>query len=233
MTSSRRELDADAVAAAHCGYVRALAREALEDGVLSRAERAELRQTAALLDVPEGHVADLLDGEEEARLAGLSAGLAPLPAGWRLGEALRVGQRVAFTGCDELERDILERRAAAAGVRVTGSVSRRTAMLVTDGSIAGTKAAAATALGTRTVHPRDFAVFLDHIQPHLGADAAAPTIAAAAAVSVPRQPASPGAERGGASPSDVRAWARRNGYEVGARGRLPADVWEAYRLAQH
>lgn len=35
----------------------------------------------------------------------------------------------------------------------------------------------------------------------------------------------------GASSSQIRAWARRHGYEVGVRGRLPEDVLEAYHQA--
>ncbi|WP_433496741.1 Lsr2 family DNA-binding protein [Sphaerimonospora sp. CA-214678] len=34
-----------------------------------------------------------------------------------------------------------------------------------------------------------------------------------------------------ASISQIRTWARRNGYNVGDRGRLPQDVIEAYHLA--
>ena len=30
------------------------------------------------------------------------------------------------------------------------------------------------------------------------------------------------------TPSDVRAWARENGHEVGLRGRIPSDVAEAF-----
>ncbi|GAA4814478.1 Lsr2 family protein [Nocardioides caeni] len=36
----------------------------------------------------------------------------------------------------------------------------------------------------------------------------------------------------GASASDVRAWARENGYDVPARGRIPADVRQAFDAAQ-
>ena len=34
-----------------------------------------------------------------------------------------------------------------------------------------------------------------------------------------------------ASPAVVRAWARANGWDVGERGRLPAEVTDAYRRA--
>ena len=36
---------------------------------------------------------------------------------------------------------------------------------------------------------------------------------------------------GGASAKDVREWARANGHDVPARGRIPADVREAYDAA--
>lgn len=35
----------------------------------------------------------------------------------------------------------------------------------------------------------------------------------------------------GASASDVRAWARENGFDVPARGRIPADVRQAFDAA--
>lgn len=31
-----------------------------------------------------------------------------------------------------------------------------------------------------------------------------------------------------ASVSEVRAWAKEQGFELGDRGRLPADIWEAW-----
>jgi hypothetical protein len=39
------------------------------------------------------------------------------------------------------------------------------------------------------------------------------------------------ADEGGASPSDVRVWARENGYEVSDRGRVPSQVQQAYAEA--
>ncbi len=40
-----------------------------------------------------------------------------------------------------------------------------------------------------------------------------------------------GAAAGGASAKDVRAWARENNHSVPERGRIPADVREAYDAA--
>lgn len=244
------ELTAETVRAAHRGLVRALAREALEDGTLARAEKAELEHIARLLNVPDSEVRDLLNGEEEARLVTLSEGLRPLPDDWPLGDALCVGYRVVFTGCDPDERDRLETRASLAGVRIVGSVSRRTSMLVTDGSLSGTKAAAAEQLGVRRVHPHEFAILLDHLQPWT------PTQSKSRSAAAPRPSladhdgsAGPSASRelgaqvdvedalGGGRrlratpPSVVRAWARDLGLDVGVRGRISEELWQAYELA--
>ena len=46
-----------------------------------------------------------------------------------------------------------------------------------------------------------------------------------------RRPASRPQRRTDGNQPDVRAWARANGFEVSARGRIPADVREAYEAA--
>lgn len=236
------QLDAGARAAAHRGFILALAHLALDDGKVSRAERAELADVATLLDVPKGAVTALLDTAEAARRERLGADLQPLPEDWTLGEPLRVGDKVVFTGCDERQRERLEQRAEALGVRVMSSVNVRTAMLVTDGNFAGGKAADAASLGTRTVTPEAFETLLRHLQPSTPR----------APVAIPTQRAEPASApahlsdesdddrpsvaespdpAGTATPAVVRAWARANGYEVGVRGRLPAPVFEAYARA--
>jgi DNA polymerase-3 subunit epsilon len=233
------DLDATARAAAHRGFMLALAHLALHDGKVSRAERAELTDVAALLDVPRNAVTALLDAAETARHERLSASLQPLPNDWTLGEPLRVGDKVVFTGCDDLLRERLEQRAEALGVRVMSSVNVRTAMLVTDGSFEGGKAADAAAVGTRTVTPEAFEALLRHLQP----------AASSPAVVVPAQRPQPASEpvaghlvevsssppavaTVSVAPAAVRAWARDNGYDVGVRGRLSAEVFDAYARAQ-
>ncbi len=42
---------------------------------------------------------------------------------------------------------------------------------------------------------------------------------------------SAGSSAGGPSAADIRAWARENGYDVPERGRVSADVREAYAAA--
>ena len=220
------ELGHDGIDRAHRGFLRALAHEALEDGKVTRAERQELHAMAELLGQPASSIKDLLNGEEENRLAALSQSLQPLPDGWELGEPLRVGQRIAFTGCEETEREWLEQAATVAGVRVLNSVSRRTAMLVTDRSFHGAKAEAAAQLGTRQVTPLVFDVLLRHIQP-----VAAVELSIDTEPRTPRraQPPTPSNDTGRrATPGEVRAWAIVNGFEVGVRGRLSAEIWAAY-----
>lgn len=38
--------------------------------------------------------------------------------------------------------------------------------------------------------------------------------------------------KGGATPTEIRAWAKANGLEVNERGRVPTHIKEAYELAQ-
>ncbi len=41
----------------------------------------------------------------------------------------------------------------------------------------------------------------------------------------------PRASSGGPSAADIRAWGRENGYDVPERGRIPAELREAYEAA--
>src|SRR4051794_7134842 len=211
------DLDAQAVAAAHRGFLLALAHLALDDGRVSRAEKAELTATAELLGVPVNAVTAVLDAAERARHARLSAGLLPLPADWSHGEPLRVGDKVAFTGCDWAVRERLEQRADRLGVRVMSNVSSRTALLVTDGSFDGGKADDAATLGTRLVHPDEFAFLLDHLHPAVSKPAVATpkprrSAEAVAAVASPGPMGAEGrtlpAAHVSPPPAAVRAWAR-------------------------
>ena len=104
-------------------------------------------------------------------VAPLSPAAAPLvPAAARppvqTGPPLRVGDGVAFTGGDEAVRAALEAAARERGLRVTGSVSGRTVVLVTDDAGSGTgKARKAQALGTRVVGTVAFATLLGDVRP--------------------------------------------------------------------
>ncbi|WP_407318678.1 histone-like nucleoid-structuring protein Lsr2 [Isoptericola halotolerans] len=222
------EMGRDEVATAHRAFVTALAHRALDDGHVSRDERSELYEIAELLEVVPATIREMIQHADDARAARLGAGLMPLPDDWPFGDPLRVGDKVVFTGCDEAQRSRLERRAEELGVRVMGNVSRRTTMLVTDGSFSGGKMANATELGTRSVTPDDFEVLLDRLQPAQqaaqSASATAP-LAASAPLSTPSTAAST------ASPAEIREWATQQGFEISARGRLPRAVVEAFEQA--
>ena len=225
------QLSAEDRAGAHRALLLALCHLALDDGRVSQAERREMRAMAGLLGLADGVVTAALDQAERARHARLSAGLRSLPAGWPHGEPLRVGDKVVFTGCDERLRLRLEKRAEELGVRVLNAVSRKTAMLVTDGSCNGTKAEAARQLGTRTVHPQTFELLLRHLQPALArrsdGSGSAPV---GEPVPAPPPPTS-ACDSVQADPAVVRRWARANGYSVGDRGRLSREVFDAYESA--
>jgi DNA polymerase-3 subunit epsilon len=239
------ELDDTNLHAAHRALVLAVAHKAVDDGVVSRDERDQLHALCDVLDVPRNAVVELIAHAEGARASRKSAGLRPLPDDWSYGEPLRVGDKVAFTGCDDRQRERLERRASDLGVRVMGNVSRLTAMLVTDGTMDGTKLAKAREVGTRIVHPDTFELLLTHLQPAALPQQPAPAVAppshidvanghAAATIedSAPFVVATTGAQATAtASPSVVRAWALANGHEVGVRGRISAEVWSAYASA--
>lgn len=233
-------LDPSDVLAAHRAFLLSLAHAALDDGKVSRAEKAELESVATALGLEKKLLADVVDTAEAARDARLSQGLRDLPPDWSLGEPLRVGDKIVFTGCEAHNRDALEARAARLGVRVIGSVSRRVALLVSDGSMDGTKAADARALGTRIVHPSELVILLDHLQPAL------PRVVKAAAKTPPATASAAGPAEQQLQPVDgvlaaaaplsvppgvIRAWAREQGYEVGERGRLHSDVIAAYHRA--
>ena len=62
-------------------------------------------------------------------------------------------------------------------------------------------------------------------------DALAKFVGVARKMSGQRRMARRSGGAGEPNPADVRAWARENGYEVSSRGRIPADVLQAYGAA--
>ncbi|WP_251450896.1 histone-like nucleoid-structuring protein Lsr2 [Microbacterium sp. Marseille-Q6648] len=219
--------------AAHRAFILALAHKAVDDGHVSADEREELHTLCDALDVPRATVNELIAHASSARAARMSAGLRPLPDDWSFGVPLRVGDKVAFTGCDDRQRDRLERRATELGVRVMNNVSRLTSMLVTDGSMDGTKLAKAREVGTRIVHPDTFETLLAHLQPAAPAEdrprTTAPTRPAGTAAGTPSRKTE--RSTSAASPSVVRTWALANGFPVGVRGRISSEIWDAFAAA--
>lgn len=161
------ELEGSQVEASHLAVAQALADAAVDDGTISKPERTEIKQILVALGLPESRAAKLLNEAKVRRFIRLSEGLSPLPDGWDLGEPLRVGDNIAFTGCADSLREQWEREATAKGVYV-GGVSKKTVFLVSDGTMDGGKAQKARELGTRVVTPDEFSYLLRHLQPYSG-----------------------------------------------------------------
>jgi DNA polymerase III subunit epsilon len=213
------------LAAAHRGFLTAVARKAVDDDHVTRQERNELRLIARLLDLPDSFVPAALSQARDDRAASLGKDLSPLPNDWTLGEPLRMGDRVAITGCVAYGRQEIEQRATGRGITISGGVSRTTTLLVSDATVTGTKARAAAEFGVRVAHPDEFEQLLDHVQPAIPRPATQPTRPPATHDSGRREPSDT------VDPSLVRQWARANGISVGTRGRLHQDVFDAYLRA--
>ena len=231
-------LSLDQVGKAHRGFLLALSHKAIGDGKITRDERAELLNSAAVLGITDSIVKDILDEAATTLATARAKDCKPLPNIWKHGDPLRIGDGVAFTGCDDLVRARLEGRARAAGLRVTGSVSRRTTVLVTDGADpATTKAQAARRFATRVVTPDVFSKLVTYIQPTAGGPETAAPIANVAVIAVAVEPPVTNHRHAGtlatASGPAIRAWARAQGLPVGVRGRLSADVVAAYEAAHN
>ncbi|MFI5497724.1 DEDDh family exonuclease [Nocardia asteroides] len=88
------------------------------------------------------------------------------PGRWKPGAPLRGGMKVAFTGETVVDREDLVSRAEAAGLDVTGAVSGRTSLLVTNAPESGTgKARKAIGFGTPVVDEARFLELLATIEP--------------------------------------------------------------------
>ncbi|WP_328648660.1 exonuclease domain-containing protein [Amycolatopsis sp. NBC_00348] len=112
------------VVALHLSYLRDLAREAWADQVVTDEERNDLLTVAILLALDPAIVETILDEERDAVRE-------PTPGPERQvgGLVLRPGDKVVLTGAMRRERADIAAEAAAAGVRVTGSVSKQTRVL--------------------------------------------------------------------------------------------------------
>ncbi len=149
----------------HSELIILLIELALEDEKISTAEREEFKEFCQLFRISDSRVSDFTKVAKARRASKLSSNLQPLPEGWMLGEPLRVGQNVVFTGCEPKQREELERDSRKAGVMIASGVSKKTVLLVTDGGYSGNKAREAKELGVRVVHPDEYAVMLKYIQP--------------------------------------------------------------------
>ncbi len=105
----------------HRVYMAALGKLAQEDGIVNAAEIDDLRLVAAVLGLSDGDVAAALAGELDAGGIACQVGLL----------SIKPGDTVVFTGeASGIERASLEVQARKFGLRVAGSVSGKTRLLV-------------------------------------------------------------------------------------------------------
>lgn len=151
----------------HGKIMSILAEESWKDGRVARAEQTEIVSTGLALGFNETESKLFVKIVEDSRASTIGAESKDIPTDWEFGEPLRVSDRVVITGCYDFGRDELEKNAQALGIRITSSVSGKTKLLVSDGSIGGNKDKDAKELGVRTVHPDVFRKLLEFVQPKL------------------------------------------------------------------
>ena len=212
------ELTESQIGIAHASLIKALAIQALKDESISVGEREELNLIASVLGLSSNLLSEVIKDAKKVRLISLSRVVLPLPENWKLGEPLKVGQKVVFTGCDPDQRTQLENDSKKVGVAISSKVSGKTALLVTDGSYDGNKARDARALGVRVVTPDEYELILKYVQPAEEEKSSENSKTSSS---------QSGAE--GLDPSVVRAWALKNAIEVSPKGRIHSDVYDAYK----
>ncbi|MFF7974829.1 DEDDh family exonuclease [Streptomyces sp. NPDC007905] len=173
--------------AAHFGVVQQRAHHALDDArVLSEAFRPSLRAAAAGgVRLPLLECRPLTEWSDTPRIGRQASGGygGYRPGGWRPtrkrpacpypnpgryedGRRLKQGMRVAFSGDTSTERELLEDRAAEAGLHVATSLSRLTSLLVTNDPESGTsKVVKARQFGTPIVDEAAFGQLLRDVEP--------------------------------------------------------------------
>ncbi|MFF7979466.1 DEDDh family exonuclease [Streptomyces sp. NPDC007901] len=177
--------------AAHFGVVQRRAHHALDDArVLAEAFRPSLRAAAAgNVRLPLLECRPLTEWSDTPRIGqqasgGYGGGYRPTswrpsrrrpacpypnPGRYEDGRPLQQGMRVAFSGDTSVDRELLEDRAAEAGLHVSTSISRLTSLLVTNDPDSGTsKVVKARQFGTPVVDEAAFGQLLRDVAPASG-----------------------------------------------------------------
>ena len=162
------ELSSQKVQKIHGALITALSLHVQEDETINVNERSEIKQLCIYLGFKESDSAEFIKKAKLIKNAQLSQSAKELPKDWNLGEPLRVGDRVVFTGCDPFWREKFEKKTREAGITVSSGVTKKTKMLITDGSYVGNKANDANALGIRVVSQIEYEKLLDFRQPPIG-----------------------------------------------------------------
>lgn len=147
----------DTAKRAHREYLKQVSCAVWRDGRVTEAERADLLEVAQLLGVSADEAVAILEDTRRAPQPPHAPSTAPLHA----------GDRVVFTGDMDMSRAEIEALADEAGLRVTNSVSAKTALVVAaDPYSQSGKASLARKLGVRMVTERVFVNHLiDRVQP--------------------------------------------------------------------
>jgi DNA polymerase-3 subunit epsilon len=141
-------LDRSTVTQLHQRYLVSLARAAWEDGQVTEREREDLFEVAALLGLPRTAVDEAIEAGQ------VFTGPPTGPLGTL---RLSPGDRVCFTGQMSRPREDLIQLAETAGLVVTGSVSRKTTVLICgDADSQSGKARRARELGTIVISEPKF-----------------------------------------------------------------------------
>jgi DNA polymerase-3 subunit epsilon len=172
--SNSLQIETETQTAIHKKLMQTIAQEAWRDGSVSRAEQSEVVEAGKSLGFSDNDSKNFIKEIEELRASRISARAKDLPTDWDLGEPLRVGDRVVVTGCYEAGRTEFETKSKMLGIRITGSVSGKTNLLVSDGTINGNKDAGAAKLGIRSVTPDIYRKLLDYIQPAIAVSELSP-----------------------------------------------------------
>ncbi|MEU4158357.1 exonuclease domain-containing protein [Actinoplanes sp. NPDC026670] len=150
-TADRLGLARADVEALHRGYLTSLAVVALQDQILTAAERRDLDAVAGLLGLTAGDVdRSLADAD----------GAAGARERWRLS----AGDLVVFTGSMTPTREVWEDTARRHGLDVGGNVTKKTRLLVAaDPDTMSGKAKKAHQYGVPIVHPTAYRTMLDEM----------------------------------------------------------------------
>jgi DNA polymerase-3 subunit epsilon len=154
-TAAQWGFSGDQVRVAHRDYLNQLALAAVVDGIVTDAERRDLKLVARLLGHEQPNLDEILS-EAAARVA--KAPVNPVPA--QIVETSLAGKRVCFTGemqclhnSQVISREYAEELATKAGLDVVDSVTKKMDLLVvTDPHTQSGKAKKARQYGIRIMH---------------------------------------------------------------------------------
>lgn len=150
--------------ALHLQILTGIVKIAFQDGTLETLEKQELTQISNLLDISKSNLNFILKTEKSKAQVTKAGEVLSLPQDWGLGEPLRIGDKIAFTGCDPTWRAKAEILTTNKGLQLMGNVSSKTKLLVTDGSYSGNKLASAREHGVRIATPEEFEELVRFVQ---------------------------------------------------------------------